>query len=222
MKKIFGESNIYWINLDVSTDRRNNMLKNLAGLNHTRISAIDGLDDIKFKTKYNVISNPLFSSALNAVSCSHIKAIKIAHDKNLPHVIILEDKCHFDYIEYFEHSIKDIIAMTEKQDSTWELIQLSSVPLYDNLIDAKNNGFQVKKRPDNYFGLNYLINYNGMKKILNLIPTNGKNTFDFSTVINLINPEDIMYKNLNCYILNTPILYVYSEKSTFPYYFTTK
>ena len=220
MERVFGDFTIYWVNLDVSTERRNNMEKNMTNLNHTRISAINGLNN-EFKTKYKVLSNPDFSSGLNAAACSHIKAIKMAHDKNLPYVIIMEDKCHFDYIEYFEFSIQDIINMVEKQDPKWDIIQLSSVPLY-NLADAKKNGFQIRKRNGNYSGLNYLINYNGMKKILNLIPTDGETNFDFSAVKHFPDPECMIYSSINSYILNIPILYVFAEKSTFQFYYTNK
>src|SRR5437899_582739 len=99
MERIFGNTAIYWINLDRSPDRRKHMMEQLTGTNNYRIQAIDGTDKNKYPKEYKIINpNPNFSDSLNAVMSSHIKAIKLAKTNQLDNVIIIEDKCHFEYI----------------------------------------------------------------------------------------------------------------------------
>jgi GR25 family glycosyltransferase involved in LPS biosynthesis len=220
MKRVFADSPIYWINLKTSIERRKNMEKQLKNLNHKRIRAINGINSYNFQNNYNITNiNPNFSDPLTAVMCSHVKAIYKAHKNNLQFVIILEDKCQFDLIEYFKHTIKNIIDLANKKDPNWELIQLSSIPLYD-LNDYKKNGLQVHSHElSKYFGSNYLINRRGMNTILNKIPTNGKNIFNFENIKNQSCPEEMIFGNLNCLIINFPLLYVYANTSTFKHYF---
>lgn len=218
MNKLFGKTNIYWINLDRSKDRCELMEKNLNGSNHTRIAAIDGLEP-DFEKKIKVInSNPNFTSALNAVLCSHLKAIHLAKKNNLEYVIILEDKCCFEYADRYEISIDNIIDKINDTYPQWQILQLSSIPLYD-FNDYLKNGLRVNIYDSKYCGSNYLINRSGIDKILELVNTNGVDYFDFTKIINKINIENMLFKPLNSYMLNFPLFNICFMKSTFPYYF---
>ncbi|AYV83494.1 MAG: glycosyltransferase family 25 [Hyperionvirus sp.] len=218
MKKIFGNIPIYWINLDSSLDRLEHMGKQLIGTNNYRISAIDGLNEKTFNEKYQIINaNPLFSSGFTAVISSHMKAIKLASINNLDYVIIVEDKCNFEYVDNCKHSIEDIIKMINKQDLSWEIILLC--PVLDDYQDYINNGLKIYKKTFNLTGCNYLINKKGINKILNLIPTDGVQLFDYSNVTKAVDPERILFDYLNSYYINYPLFYVYSKKTTFHSYY---
>jgi len=223
MNRVFGDIAIYWINLASSTDRAAHMTNQLENTNHTRIDAIDGTDSKTFKSQFTIV-NPrkAFSTALIAVLCSHVKAIKMAYDNKLPYVIVLEDKCHFEYINYFKHTVIEIIDLVAKKDINWELVQLFSVPIYENLSDYKTNGLQVHKRVVAYNSLNYLINYKGMEKILSTIPTDAIQYFDMTQVQKYPAFESSIYDSANTYIINFPLFYTYAEKSTFEKYLNRK
>jgi len=219
MERVFSNFPIHWINLDISIDRKENMEGQLQKMNHTRISAVDGLCEQNFLIKYKIIGgNPKFTCALKAALCSHVKAIKKAYDNKLPYVIILEDKCQFDFIEYYANTVQNIIDLAQKVDPNWDIIQLASVPLYDNFIDFNKYGLRIHKRRSNLYGLNYLINYDAMEKILNSISTDGEILFDLSNITRDCSPEETIYSRLNTYIVNNPLFYIYAYKSTFPQY----
>lgn len=223
MEKVFGDIPIYWINLNSSIARKNNMEKQLVGTNNYRIEAVDGRDKEHYKKTYKVINaKNVFSTALNAVLCSHLKAIKQAYDGKLPYVIVMEDKCQFDFINFFNHSINDIIQLANNKDSTWDIIQLYSAPIYGKLKDYKIKGLQVYPRIGEYYSLNYLINYQGMQKLLNLMPTNGIDYFDLTKIQDISGFEPLIYSPVNTYIVNCPVFYTFAEKSTFQNYFSSK
>ena len=221
MERVFKKIPIYWINLDRSTDRKISMEKELQNTNHTRISAIDGTDS-ELMSQYTItgVPNPAWTVPLLACTCSHLKAIKTAYDNYLSHVIILEDKCFFSFIDYINKSIDDVITETTTKNPDWNIIQLHSVPIPEpNFWSFRVYGLRAEKRvPGKSFGLNYLINRNGMSKILDKFKTTDTH-FDFpAKYTSISNPEVLIYCAVNSYVLNFPLLYVYSDKSTFEYY----
>lgn len=220
MKRVFGEIAIYWINLDKSIDRKINMERELQNTNNKRITAIDGTHQESFSC-YSIVGTPnnLWTTPLISCACSHLKAIRTAYDDKLTHVIILEDKCHFTYIDYIQKTIDEMIQETTIKYPDWEIIQLHCVPIPDQRFKSYQiNGLIAEKRTsERAYGLNYLINKSGMEKIISKFkPTN--NSFYFSPDCDYINPEELIYSSCNTYILNFPLLYVYSPVSTFDFY----
>ena len=82
---------IYYINLEKSTERNDNMIAQLKNYNYTRFPAID-TNHIIFK-KYNDLdkSKYIYDSRKLACLLSHLYAIKKAYDNNLKNIIIFED-----------------------------------------------------------------------------------------------------------------------------------
>lgn len=219
MERFFGNIPVYWINLERSTDRKENMLKYLKNINNTRIEAIDGMDP-EFNTKYTIINpNPAYSNALNAVICSHIKALNTAKIDDHPYVVILEDKCQFDIIELYKYTLEYIIDIANDKFNDWDIIQLSSIPVYQNFEHYKNNGLNLV--PQEGAGLNYLINKKAIDKFISLVHNDG-NYFNFSKIKFAYSPELAFYRSLRSYTLNNPPFYLYSKDSTFPKYFNGK
>lgn len=213
LNRIFSNIPIYWINLKDSKERFVKMTEQVKNYKNLRINAIDGRNKINFKKyqikfKATIATNPVI-----AVICSHIKAIKTAYDNLEKMVVILEDDANFDLIKFYPHTINEII---QKTNNDWDIIQLynGNTSLLNLILDDyKTNGLRVFKRDKNYSGTCYLINRIGMKKILNLIKTDGDKYFDLTKII-FRDPEDLIFNNLKSYILNCPFLYYYNQDTT--------
>lgn len=114
---------ILWINLDGSSNRRKNMetLLNGYGLDHTRISAIDGTN----KELMEKVCNPKTTISLleNACTCSHILALKyfietMEDDK----VIIFEDDVSFEFLEFIPY---DWSTLEKYFPTNYDMVQLA-------------------------------------------------------------------------------------------------
>ena len=93
--------NIFIINLQRRSDRREQMIKKLAEANiitYEFIEALDGLDpDIhnQFNQTSNTSTNPIVTVGHFACLLSHIKAIQLAKSRNYSNIMILEDDVYF-------------------------------------------------------------------------------------------------------------------------------
>ena len=210
VKNFFGNIPIYWLNLKDSLDRYNNAVNQLKDYpNHLRIEAVDGRDEKFFLENYNVKYKTSidFSYSLVAVVCSHAKAIKTAYDNNVDKVCIFEDDFSLQLLEYYPHTLDEII---NKAPEDWEIIQLYYYNVFKNdfhLDEYKEKGLLVFKPKMCYGGTCYLINKKGMEKILNLVNTDGKYSYEFN--LEMTSPERVLYRFVRYYIVNLPpILYV--------------
>lgn len=207
---------IYWINLDDSEDRRNKMVENLKYNSNKRIQAVDGRDCSTFYQRYSITHNKTtFNTALIAVVCSHVKAIKTAFDDGLQNVCIFEDDTNFELAHLFPHTLNDIMH----KHSEWECIQLFfSNKLPDKLAHYKRYGLTVLPRDFNYSGTCYVINRAGMQRILTeMVDTDGDKKFIFKKDVR--DPETTFFTFLKTYVINLPFVYYYSESMTFTNYF---
>lgn len=214
---------VYIINLHDSIDRKNNIIEEFKGYNNiTFIEAIDGRNNDLFKNKYNInyTSSLNLSSAIIAVICSHIKAIKIAYDNNLDKVCIFEDDVHTDLIQMCNFTLNDICNL----NNDWEAIQLfgTSGNLYvltDLYNDYKKYGLRLLRRNLNYSGTCYIINKKGMENLLNNYVSIDKTMTNFYFKNTIIDPEDIILGNIDTYIINRLVFYYYFPTMTFDNYF---
>jgi GR25 family glycosyltransferase involved in LPS biosynthesis len=189
---------LYFINLNRSTERRNNMYKTLSKTNSKfkkklfdvhRINAIDG----KLKN-YATIMN---SSSEIACTLSHIKAINTAYANNNEFAFICEDDIDLDqfYINYtkFIECLQFISAETE-------IIQGCVLD-----IQFYNSCEVIKPWKSNYYGTQlYIISRKGMKKILetNLIKY-YQNAADY-----------LIYKNAKTVSITIPLCKTQYNEST--------
>lgn len=220
MNRVFQNIPILWINLNDSTVRNNKMVMQLNNYNNNfRIEAIDGRNKDSFFKTYdlNYINYHGFSTGLIAVICSHIKAIYHSFNKNYEHVCIFEDDVNFELVNKFPHTINDIL---EKAPPNWEIIQLYYCENLENFFaDYIENGLNIYEGGEIYSGSAYIINKNGMKKILEKVETDGISKFYFKTPIT--SPEMFIYSScgLNYYKINCPFIYNYDTEMTFLDYF---
>lgn len=220
MNKVFGNVPILWINLNDSVNRYNKMVMQLKNYNNNhRIEAVDGRDknlffknyDLKYENDYN------FSTGLIAVLCSHIKAINYSFNKNYEYACIFEDDVHFELVDNFLHTIHDII---KKAPMDWDIIQLYYCQNLNNMFDDyKKNGLKIYKGVT-YSGSAYIINKNGMKKILKKVDTDGISKFHFKQPVTA--PEIFLFCDLNYFMVNCPFIYYYDNEMTFDDYFEDK
>ena len=204
---IDGIDIIYWINLDSSTERRENMEKILsddcfANNEIKRFSAIDGkipnLVDKLINTDKKEITDSEYGCLL-----SHLEVIRnVANgDKNI--ALILEDDLTLDFQKYWKKNLKEIIDNAPKD---WEIIMLSyicnNVPPDEYTLN-KNNYWST---------LAYVINKPGAQRLIHNIYKNDKYNVE-STINN--EADQYIFQKLITYTYRYPLfIYKYDEEST--------
>ena len=170
---------IFWINLEKSNDRKENMVNILNNFKipNIRISAVDGnlISDIN-KTYYYCQDQssefPNFSNKEYAVLLSHLNTIEkfsTMEQSTLKYEIALicEDDLSLDFIDYWSNDLKTII---ENAPLEWDIIMLGYFSLN---LDRKG---LYNKWCGEFSAISYLINYNGAKKLCKLKIQNVKNS----------------------------------------------
>lgn len=209
---------IYYINLDRSIDRMNNItnqFKKFNILNFKRIKAIDGRD-IKNKETDRIDNITFFNNYNNltkyeiACTLSHLKAIIEAYNNNLKEVLIIEDDCSFDLLNIWDYNLENIIDMCPKN---WEIIQLFSVNTFD--LDNKNIYFiEHKVGIESSSTVAYIINKKGIEKIINNIKpfiTLGKKIKN-NLFPRLGTSDNFIYDIATTYTINIPLFYPDNSK----------
>ena len=111
-KYINGFDIIYWINLDRSNDRRNNMLKMLSYLpiRNIRITAIDGKNSTDDMIYNNIITTN-YNGSKTEFACllSHLNTIRLFSESDYNIALILEDDMTLEFAKYWIKDIKSII-----------------------------------------------------------------------------------------------------------------
>jgi GR25 family glycosyltransferase involved in LPS biosynthesis len=199
IKYILCDIPIYWINLERCKDRREKIesIFQKYDLNNKRIDAIDGnLLDIKEMKKIYKINKKMKN---NSVACalSHLQAIQEAYNNNLEKVIIMEDDCNFDYLDKKNKNLDDLI----KDKDDWEVIQLGiTTGSKVGRIICESKEILMKKFCWGAFA--YLINRNGMKKIID----------NFNNNKNIEVSEIMIYNFANTYITKPYFTYHYTSE----------
>ncbi|XWV25406.1 family 25 protein [Tupanvirus deep ocean] len=123
---------VLWINLERSTERRSQTEKllNEHGINHTRISAVDGLDASRLKKICH--TNKKISKIQNAITCSHLYALKyFVEQMSDEKIVVFEDDIDFEFLKYVPYS-------------TWSEFEINLPPDYNvvqmcTIYPIKNN-----------------------------------------------------------------------------------
>ncbi len=161
---------IYWINLDRSENRRNNMEKLLKTINikNERISAVDGKFDSDDDIYGKYISEDGFNKTRIEYACllSHLLTIKEFAESPYEYAIILEDDLSLEYTKYWDKKISQII---NEAPSDWEIIMLNYVSKQKLISDYTLN---LNGRLSCCGS--YLINKKGATRLMNKIYKDGK------------------------------------------------
>lgn len=150
---------IYYINLDKSTDRKNEMeeeMKNYSVINYYRISAVNGRDPEQLKNLETTAKNT--SEIELATTMSHMKAIYTAYKNGDDYAIILEDDMSLSTVPFWKKSILEIIDEIVEIDPDWSILNIGQIQCGDNeMINHTEKNC--------YSACAYLINKRGMENI---------------------------------------------------------
>ena len=201
VEKINGVDKIYYINLNRSINRNNNMVEILSKLSipYERIEAIDGnnLPDIKNKN-----NKKLRNSEIGCL-LSHIKAINEFYlsDKNI--CLILEDDISFVTLNFVNTDIKSIIE---------------NAPQFDILMISKTylepiSSMYIKHKDVIWGSMGYIITKKGAEEILKLVTINKEYTqFDFK--VDILVSDSFLYKYCNTIVYKYSIIIDNSDETT--------
>lgn len=158
--KLKGIPNVYWLNLDADTHRRQYMEEQLEYWeikNHTRISGYDGrTDDVSCYLKGVYPENMI----QNEVGCclSHLKAIKHFYENtDDEYALIFEDDVVLDIVKYWNFSWKEFFS---KLPYDWDCIQLTTICTGNIYIKLHNHFI------NDFSAAAYLINRHHASKIM--------------------------------------------------------
>ena len=206
--------NIFWINLDRSIERKNNMESILNNINipYKRISAVDAKDP----TFPTIINNLEIKDSLSnyeiACTLSHLKAINHASQNKGEYFMICEDDITFDNLKYFKKTLKDIILNSPPFDILliYKTCLFEIEETYAKWIDYYDKGIDFYI----YGTCCYIISRSGINKINNYIKFDENNNF----IINnkkIIDVADIyLYDKLNTYVYKYNFIETFNNIST--------
>ena len=199
IKMINNIDKIYWINLNISLKRRNNMIELLENINveNIRIEAIDGnlIDNVNTTYFYCNNNYPKYSNKEYAILLSHLNTIETFTkiDANLLKygvALVLEDDISFDFIKYWNIDLQKII---NNAPNDWDIIMLGYFSL--NLNYNKYN-----KWNNEWSAISYLINYKIKDKINDL----KENDKWICKEDDLMVSDNYIFSKFNTYIYKYP------------------
>jgi GR25 family glycosyltransferase involved in LPS biosynthesis len=173
---------IYWINLDESVDRKNNMLKMFEdpvfnNIKKERVKAVYGKkvhlpDLIEVENKDSQISPSEYGCLL-----SHMNSIRELANSKYNVGLIMEDDCTLEFKKYWNKTIIDII---NEAPSDWGIIQLYYGASMGNPVLNWNTETNYQAYNEDLYGaVAYLINKNAAKEFINKYYKNGKYNLDY-------------------------------------------
>ena len=204
---INGIDVIYWINLDRSTERKQNMEKlfmddSFQNIEKIRFSAIDGKNSKTIDDFINVEKKSISDLEYGCL-LSHLEVIREISNNDYDIVLIMEDDNTLDFKKYWKTDLKTVIDNAPKD---WEAIMLSYI---SNEIPPNEYTYNENKY---WSTLAYVINKKGAKKLIDNMYYNGKYTIDS----NINNEADqYIFQKINTYVYKYPFfIYKYGELST--------
>ena len=193
---------IYWINLEESIKRKENMIHLLNNFNikNIRINAINGNLEENICNKYFYCENnnyPKFSNKEYAILLSHLNTIELFSKTNklelkYNNALILEDDISLDFINYWKKDLKNII---EEAPKDYDIIMLSYFSLNINFKEL------YKKWNNEWSAAAYIINYNSLKSKINNLKKNNKWLCNEN---DLMVADSYIFSKFNTYIYKYP------------------
>ena len=160
-----GVNNIYWINLDRSSERRTQMekmFKNDDIFNNKKIVRISGVDG-KLPNINSILSNHFvkmkddFTKTEYSCLLSHLISISTFSESDEPVALIMEDDMTLEYKKFWKKSLLEIM---ENAPPDWEIIQLCYIT-----NRSINQLYTYNENGNIYSTGAYLINKKSLHKI---------------------------------------------------------
>jgi len=194
---------IYWINLDLSPDRRKRMKKMFKdpifeGKKIVRITAVDGkaqdIDQV-LNANFEGMQPEKYDKTIYACTLSHINAIRNFKKSDNKVALIMEDDSTLEFKKYWKKTTKQIM---DEAPSDWDIIQLTYT-----IIDKIPKKIYTKNNRKYYGAGAYIIN---------------KNNINISNPIKLTSDpaaDVYLYNIFNTYTYKYPMfIYKYDTQST--------
>ena len=220
---------VYYINLDISQDRRNfmNKQKKLFGIKDMyRVKAINGknitreISEFETNPEYKIEDDLIFNNYTHqnlrtteiAVTLSHLKAIRTAYLDNQEIALIIEDDTSFSLLNYWKKSLSEL---TRDFPENWECVSLFNQACYieDNLPEYINIKDKIC-----WGAVAYIINRKGMKNILsgmeNMLILDKNDQLNDNKLQDHPALADVFIFNRipNCYQRKIPLFYPKNEE----------
>jgi len=219
-KKIIEESKfklinyidkIYYINLESSNIRNNNMIKilNEYNISYERYEGLDGkkYNNIKnnyYENKYIVNDN---SNSEYAVLYSHLSLIDKLQYEEGEYFLIFEDDLCLDFNQYWDKSIQEIINNAPKDH---EIIMIGYFTLNLNFTNCPNVNYRLWN--NDWSALSYIIKKSSIHKINKY--KNKNNKYKLFDDINVA--DNYIFRLFKTYVYKYPLFTINNNnKSTF-------
>jgi GR25 family glycosyltransferase involved in LPS biosynthesis len=194
---------VYWINMDRSKERRENMLNVLKdsafdGMTKHRIEAFDGTNPTTEK-KMRTMIDMTDKATVKEYACllSHLKTILLFSKSNYEYALILEDDASIEYKPFWKKTFMECI---KKAPSDWEIVQLC---FFGHKLPT-----QLYSSKHHYSTTAYIIRKTAAKKLI-------KQMQPLFTLDNTLIPvSDVyIYKVLKTYVYRYPF-FTFENKDT--------
>jgi len=216
-KKINGISEILWINLDRSEERRLHMEQELSHIDipNTRIQAIDGkIEEDLFQYIYthdkipnvNDGSTRLITQYEIACTLSHLKAIHHLKTVQGDYFLILEDDITFENMKYIPFDLNTII----QESPPFDILQIFTNS-YDNEKWVGNNSNYARSNLCTGT-VGYIISRNGINTITEKFPI--VNNILQKKISELSLADELLYIHCNSYQYKYALLEMLNKDST--------
>lgn len=196
---------MYWINLDRSTERRENMLVLLKdhtfdGMPKHRVKAYDGGDpDDEKKIRSMIQVDEKMIMKEYACLLSHFKTILLFLKSDYEYALVLEDDVSLEYKPYWRTTLMECM---KKAPRDWEIIQLciNNCALPKQLYSSEHHNSTAA----------YIIRKSGAKKLMKQIY--HSNYFNLDPTIYPA-ADTYLYKAMKTYVYQYPF-FTFSNKDT--------
>lgn len=204
-----GIDALYWINLDRSTRRRDEMTELLTDpvfstIPHIeRISASDGKDEETYTQLVNYVDADDNPDTPGIYGCllSHMRIMKLISDRTDELVLVLEDDAVLEYKPYWREPLSYALQYAP---SDWEVIQLAIIP--GTGAKLPDNRF-AKTRPRQMWStLAYLVKRSAARKFVWENMRNGVFVLDKTTDVGLHAADVYLYSKLKTYHYKYPYI----------------
>jgi len=193
---------IYWINLDESIKRKNNMIKLLENfdINNVRFKAFDGALENNIAENYFISENniyPKYSNKEYAILLSHLSVIETiikTDDLKYGVCLVCEDDLSLDFMNYWNIDLKSII---ENGPQDWDILMLGYFSLKLNYNE------KYSKWNNEWSALSYLINKKNISSKISNLKKDDKwlcNEYD------LMVSDNYIFSKFNTYVYKYPLM----------------
>ena len=180
---------LYWINLDSSKDRYNNMIQQLGKFQYNvRVRAVSEPCIKNYNTS-------VYSKQQISCLCSHLKAMRVSlQDKYRTYAVICEDDIDLREMKNF-HEI--MFYYVKSAPSNWDVLQLYTIQSKHTQVNTNNMLKWEKWNRTKFSTLIYIINKSYIRKMISCAS-------QISTKSKQLAADEFIYNKGNTYTITIP------------------